>query len=87
MPYLINKGEIVMKSYVVFLVSCMLLSAASKAQATKSADEILKQAYSAAAKEKKNVFVIFHASWCGWRKKMDTAMNDQSVKIFLRITM
>ncbi len=71
-----------MRSYILVFVSCLLLTSAGKAQSAKSAGEILKQAYSIAAKEKKNVFVIFHASWCGWCKKMDTAMNDQSVKKF-----
>lgn len=45
-----------------------------------SAEQVLKQAYGQAAKEKKNVMVIFHASWCGWCHKMDTALNDPSVK-------
>jgi thiol-disulfide isomerase/thioredoxin len=71
-----------MRSYILVFVSYLLLASAGKAQSAKSAGEILKQAYSIAAKEKKNVFVIFHASWCGWCKKMDTAMNDQSVKKF-----
>jgi len=71
-----------MKPGVLLFVSCLVLAAASKAQAPKSADEILKQAYTEAAKEKKNVFVVFHASWCGWCKKMDAAMNDPSVKKF-----
>lgn len=26
--------------------------------------------------------VIFHASWCGWCHKMDTSLNDPSVKSF-----
>jgi len=71
-----------MRSYILLFVSYMLLASAGNAQSPNSASEILKQAYSLAAKEKKNVFVIFHASWCGWCKKMDTAMNDQSVKKF-----
>jgi thioredoxin-related protein len=71
-----------MRSYILLFVGCMLLAVVSKAQTPKSADEILKQAYNVAAKEKKNVLVIFHASWCGWCKKMDTAMNDQSVRKF-----
>ena len=37
-------------------------------------------AYKQAAKENKNVFVIFHASWCGWCKKMDASMNDATTK-------
>ncbi|MBK7374589.1 MAG: hypothetical protein IPJ02_03205 [Chitinophagaceae bacterium] len=26
--------------------------------------------------------LIFHASWCGWCHKMDTSLNDISVKRF-----
>ena len=48
----------------------------------KNANDILKEACKLAAKEKKNVFIIFHASWCGWCHKMDTSMNDNSVKKF-----
>lgn len=54
----------------------------ANAQSAKPASDILNAAYKTAAKEKKNVFVIFHASWCGWCHKMDTAMNDKSVKAF-----
>lgn len=71
-----------MKSSILLVVGCMLMAANGNTQQPESANEILKQAYSVAAKEKKNVLVIFHASWCGWCKKMDTAMNDQSVKKF-----
>ena len=47
-----------------------------------SADAIMKDAYKTAAIEKKNVFVMFHASWCGWCHKMDSSMNDPSCKKF-----
>ena len=54
-----------------------------KAQALPpSADDILKEAYKQASKENKNVFIIFHASWCGWCRKMDTSMNDKAIKKF-----
>lgn len=56
------------------------LSLYVNAQTTPSADQILKDAYMQAGKNNKNVFVIFHASWCGWCHKMDTAMNDVSCK-------
>ena len=49
-----------------------------------SAEAIMKTASIQAAKENKKVFVIFHASWCGWCHKMDTAMNDASCKDFFK---
>lgn len=49
-------------------------------QAQTATDKILDTAYAQAAKEHKNVFVIFHASWCGWCKRLDASMNDASVK-------
>ena len=71
-----------MKTYTFLLAGFLFLSVIGRAQAPASADAVLKDAYSVAAKEKKNVFVLFHASWCGWCHKMDTAMNDESVKKF-----
>jgi thiol-disulfide isomerase/thioredoxin len=47
-----------------------------------STDEILKAAYKEAGRDKKNVFILFHASWCGWCHRMDTSMNDSKVKKF-----
>jgi thiol-disulfide isomerase/thioredoxin len=47
-----------------------------------TADQILDEAGKVAAKENKNVFVLFHASWCGWCRKMDMSMNDPSVSKF-----
>jgi thiol-disulfide isomerase/thioredoxin len=49
-----------------------------------SAQKLLDQAYKQAAKEKKNVFVIFHASWCGWCKKMDASINDPACSDFFK---
>lgn len=46
------------------------------------ADTILSKAFSKARLENKKVFVIFHASWCGWCRKMDAAMNDAACKPF-----
>lgn len=42
--------------------------------------EILDEAMQQAQKEGKKIFVIFHASWCGWCKKMDNAINDEACK-------
>ena len=47
-----------------------------------SAEEILKEAKATASKEKKNIFILFHASWCGWCHRMDSAMNDPEIRQF-----
>ena len=47
-----------------------------------SANEIMKEAFFSAKKQNKKVLVMFHASWCGWCHKMDTSLNDASVKKF-----
>lgn len=67
-----------------FIISvCLLLSVRyAHAQETPSTAEVLKEAYAVAAKENKQVFVLFHASWCGWCKRMDKSMQDPSCKKF-----
>ena len=45
-----------------------------------SAEEIMKDAFGLAKTQNKKVLIIFHASWCGWCHKMDTSLNDLSVK-------
>ena len=71
-----------MKKYFFLFALSLALSIIGKAQQVPSADEILKEARAKAAKENKKVMVIFHASWCGWCHKMDTSLNDPSVKNF-----
>lgn len=73
-----------MKSRFVFLTIVSLgMTILSYAQSTPpSADAIMKEAYQLASKENKNVFVIFHASWCVWCHRMDSSMNDASCKNF-----
>lgn len=51
-------------------------------KAPASADEIMKEAFGVAKKQNKKVLIMFHASWCGWCHKMDTSLNDASVKQF-----
>ncbi len=52
----------------------------TSAYAQQDAAVIMKKAFSQAKKENKNVFLIFHASWCGWCKKMDQQINDECCK-------
>ena len=47
-----------------------------------SAEAILNKAYKQASQENKNVFVIFHASWCIWCKRMDASIEDPACKAF-----
>jgi thioredoxin-related protein len=68
-----------MTNYLLFMFMTAL-SFSAQSQKALSAEEILKSAYASAAKDKMNVMVIFHASWCGWCRKMDTSLNDPSVK-------
>ena len=41
-----------------------------------SAEKIMKGALQEARIEKKNVFIFFSASWCGWCHAMDSAIHD-----------
>jgi thioredoxin-related protein len=45
-----------------------------------SAEKVLSDARKVAAKENKKVLVLFHASWCGWCKKMEKAMEEPALK-------
>jgi thioredoxin-related protein len=63
------------------VISCCLIAGIAFSQAPPpSATDVLQAACKKAGAEKKNVFIIFHASWCGWCHKMDTSMNDPLVK-------
>jgi thioredoxin-related protein len=57
-----------------------LFAASAFAQSAPNSGTVMAAAYKQAAKENKNVIVIFHASWCGWCKKMDASMADPTTK-------
>ncbi len=59
----------------------MISGYAGRTQTTPpTADAVLKEAYTQATKEHKKVMVLFHASWCGWCKKMEASLNDPAIK-------
>lgn len=68
-----------MKKLISFIALAIIVSI-SFAQTVPSAKSILTTAYKKATKENKNVFVIFHSSWCGWCKKLDASMNNIATK-------
>jgi len=51
-------------------------------KSTPMADEVLKVAFKQAKQENKKVLLVFHASWCGWCKKMEKAILDETCKDF-----
>src|ERR1700744_3106185 len=73
-----------MKARIFLLAAFIMIAGAriSNAQVytPPSSDAVLNKAYAQAAKEHKNVIVIFHASWCGWCKKMEASLNDPAIK-------
>ena len=59
----------------------LLLSPAAKNQSaqTEPAQKILQEAVKNAQSSDKTVFLIFHASWCSWCKRLDAALSDPEV--------
>lgn len=70
------------KVFLFSIISFIFCQLATAQPSPPAASEILNEAQSIAAKENKNVFIIFHASWCVWCHKMDTSMNDPACKKF-----
>ncbi|MEO6610899.1 MAG: thioredoxin family protein [Chitinophagaceae bacterium] len=71
-----------MKNIFLFSFLCVSQLVVKAQPVAPSADAIMKEAYEQAARENKNVFIMFHASWCGWCHKMDNSMNDPRCKKF-----
>jgi thioredoxin-related protein len=69
---------------IVLLLVLFASSAGAQTGATPppAAQTIIDGVCKKAVKENKKVLLIFHASWCGWCHKMDTALNDASCKPF-----
>jgi thiol-disulfide isomerase/thioredoxin len=72
-----------MKTIISLLLAALLTTGLLPGQnSPEPADKVLKDACKKAAAENKNVMIIFHASWCGWCKKLDASINDPSCKDF-----
>ena len=69
-----------MKNILLFILSFFIVLVSFSQKPPASAEEIMKEASAIAKKENKKILLIFHASWCGWCHKMDTSLNDPSVK-------
>lgn len=63
----------------IVLILFVLLNFKSFAQNTlPTAANVMKAAYATAKSEHKSVLLMFHASWCGWCKKMEASINDSA---------
>jgi thioredoxin-related protein len=72
-----------MKNRLLILTAFLFISVAIFGQETpRPASVIMDEAYKLAAREKKNVMVVFHASWCGWCKKFEASINDPACRDF-----
>lgn len=64
----------------ILLVLMAIVTTFSQAKTPELADRILKAAIQKAESSNKTVFLIFHASWCGWCKRLDAALEDPTLK-------
>lgn len=64
------------------LLSFMFVAVFVNGQTPQSAESVLTEAKGLAKAGNKKVFIMFHASWCGWCHKMDAAMNEPEMKKF-----
>ncbi len=63
------------KKHIFLVVLCLVLTCSSFAQETPSAQAVVKEATTQASVKNKQVFLVFHASWCGWCHMMDSLLT------------
>ena len=72
-----------MKNLIFAFIICFTINNSCFAQAKAlPASEVIANAKATSVKENKKIFVIFHASWCVWCHRMDSAMNTPGIKSF-----
>ncbi|TKC09523.1 thioredoxin family protein [Pedobacter frigoris] len=71
-----------LKIFLSGMASVFILNTAIAQTTPTPANEVLSAAVKKAKAEKKNVLLMFHASWCGWCHKMDASLKDPAIKPF-----
>jgi thiol-disulfide isomerase/thioredoxin len=71
-----------LKTVLALILTIAIFNTSTAQEIPQKADLILNNAFEQAELENKNIFILFHASWCGWCKKMDTSMNTEPLKYF-----
>ncbi|GAA4336483.1 hypothetical protein GCM10023149_45320 [Mucilaginibacter gynuensis] len=76
------KKQLILVSLLFFAINMTGFGQGKKGQSfgKRSAEGIMQYVGEQAQKENKKVLVIFHASWCGWCKKMEASINDPAIK-------
>lgn len=69
-----------MKIKHLLLCVALVIANITTVNAQEDSKVILENAYAQAKKGNKNVFIMFHASWCSWCKKMDKNMMSKATK-------
>jgi thiol-disulfide isomerase/thioredoxin len=69
-----------MKSHWIAFPALLLGAVLAHAQSPPSADSLLDQAKTQAAPDHRAIFAIFHASWCGWCRKLDSFLESAEIK-------
>ncbi len=62
--------------FIILFTSCLL----GQTIKPDSAQIILKAAVTKTQSSKTNVLLVFHATWCGWCRQLETALNDTVIK-------
>jgi len=68
------------KSVLIVCLCFFFISVNAQTNTQETADIVMSKAYAQAKKENKKVLLMFHASWCGWCKRMDANMEKPEVK-------
>ncbi len=68
-----------LRSLVLTILTIIISNSSYAQEEIATAETIMNNAFSKAKVENKNVFILFHASWCGWCKKMDDTLKKESV--------
>jgi thioredoxin-related protein len=83
--FTIERKRIVIRTVSLFILSIILFPCFLPGQTAKpdSAQAILTTALIEARSAQKNVFLVFHATWCSWCKRLEAAINDTVLKAII----
>ena len=80
-----RKTDVIRKTVLQLILSICLVHPSILGQTAKpdSALVIIKAAVTDAHSSKKNVLLLFHATWCKWCKRLETVLNEPEMKVLI----